>query len=217
MGIDRGVFITFEGIEGSGKSTQIKSLYTFLKNNISKKIFLTREPGGTKISEKIRKIVIKDLDSSNNPLTELFLLFAARAEHYDLIKKKLNDGFIVLCDRYLDSTIAYQHFNGTIELKIINYLQKLIDKNIKPNLTILLDVKPSLSKKRMHLRKKKLDRFDNESLKKMEIVRKGFLKIAKLNKKRIVVINNNLDQDASERKIKSKILNYLVKSIKIQT
>jgi len=211
MGIDRGVFITFEGIEGSGKSTQIKSLYTFLKNNISKKIFLTREPGGTKISEKIRKIVIKDLDSSSNPLTELFLLFAARAEHYDLIKKKLNDGFIVLCDRYLDSTIAYQHFNGTIELKIINYLQKLIDKNIKPNLTILLDVKPSLSKKRMHLRKKKLDRFDNESLKKMEIVRKGFLKIAKLNKKRIVVINNNLDQDSSERKIKSKILNYLVK------
>jgi len=211
MGIDRGVFITFEGIEGSGKSTQIKSLYTFLKNNISKKIFLTREPGGTKISEKIRKIVIKDLDSSSNPLTELFLLFAARAEHYDLIKKKLNDGFIVLCDRYLDSTIAYQHFNGTIELKIINYLQKLIDKNIKPNLTILLDVKPSLSKKRMHLRKKKLDRFDNESLKKMEIVRKGFLKIAKLNKKRIVVINNNLDQDASERKIKSKILNYLLK------
>lgn len=211
MGIDRGVFITFEGIEGSGKSTQIKSLYTFLKNNISKKIFLTREPGGTKISEKIRKIVIKDLDSSNNPLTELFLLFAARAEHYDLIKKKLNDGFIVLCDRYLDSTIAYQHFNGTIELKIINYLQKLIDKNIKPNLTILLDVKPSLSKKRMHLRKKKLDRFDNESLKKMEIVRKGFLKIAELNKKRIVVINNNLDQDSSERKIKSKILNYLVK------
>ena len=211
MGINRGVFITFEGIEGSGKSTQIKSLYTFLKNNISKKIFLTREPGGTKISEKIRKIVIKDLDSSSNPLTELFLLFAARAEHYDLIKKKLNDGFIVLCDRYLDSTIAYQHFNGTIELKIINYLQKLIDKNIKPNLTILLDVKPSLSKKRMHLRKKKLDRFDNESLKKMEIVRKGFLKIAELNKKRIVVINNNLDQDASERKIKSKILNYLVK------
>ena len=211
MGIDRGVFITFEGIEGSGKSTQIKSLYTFLKNNISKKIFLTREPGGTKISEKIRKIVIKDLDSSSNPLTELFLLFAARAEHYDLIKKKLNDGFIVLCDRYLDSTIAYQHFNGTIDLKIINYLQKLIDKNIKPNLTILLDVKPSLSKKRMYLRKKKLDRFDNESLKKMEIVRKGFLKIAKLNKKRIVVINNNLDQNASERKIKSKILNYLVK------
>jgi dTMP kinase len=211
MGIDRGVFITFEGIEGSGKSTQIKSLYAFLKNNISKKIYLTREPGGTKISEKIRNIVIKDLNSDNNPLTELFLLFAARAEHYDLIKKKLNDGFIVLCDRYLDSTIAYQHFNGTIELKIINYLQKLIDKNIKPNLTILLDVKPSLSKKRMHLRKKKLDRFDNESLKKMEIVRKGFLKIAKLNKKRIVVINNNLDQDASERKIKSKILNYLVK------
>lgn len=211
MGINHGVFITFEGIEGSGKSTLIKSLYFFLKKNISKKIFLTREPGGTKISEKIRKIVINDLNDSNNPLTELFLLFAARAEHYDLIKKKINNGYIVLCDRYIDSTIAYQHFNGLIDLKTINYFQRLIDKNTKPDLTILLDVKPAISKKRMLLRKKKLDRFDNESLKKMSIVRNGFLKIAKLNKKRIIVINNNLDQNLSFEKIKSKILNFLLK------
>ena len=74
MGLNRGIFITFEGIEGSGKSTQIKLLYKFLKENVSKKIFLTREPGGTKISEKIRKLVIKDLNEENNPLTELFLL-----------------------------------------------------------------------------------------------------------------------------------------------
>ena len=79
MGIDRGFFITFEGIEGSGKSTQIALLSSFLKKKITKKIFLTREPGGTKISEKIRKLVINDLDEKSNSLTELLLLFAARA------------------------------------------------------------------------------------------------------------------------------------------
>ena len=211
MGLDRGIFITFEGIEGSGKSTQIKLLYNFLKKNVSKKIFLTREPGGTKISEKIRKLVIKDLDDENNPLTELFLLFAARAEHYDLIKEKLSSGHIVLCDRYIDSTIAYQHFNGSIDLKLINYLQRLIDKNIGPNLTILLDANPSISKKRMLLRTKKLDRFDKESLKKMNIIKNGFLKVAKIQKKRIFVINANTDLDLIHDKIKSKVLKFLIK------
>jgi len=211
VGLDRGIFITFEGIEGSGKSTQIKLLYNFLKKNVSKKIFLTREPGGTKISEKIRKLVIKDLDDENNPLTELFLLFAARAEHYDLIKEKLSSGHIVLCDRYIDSTIAYQHFNGSIDLKLINYLQKLIDKNIGPNLTILLDANPSISKKRMLLRTKKLDRFDKESLKKMNIIKNGFLKVAKIQKKRIFVINANTDLDLIHDKIKSKVLKFLIK------
>ncbi|MDC0356976.1 dTMP kinase [Pelagibacteraceae bacterium] len=211
MGLNRGFFITFEGIEGSGKSTQIKLLYKFLKENISKKIFLTREPGGTKISEKIRKLVIKDLNEENNPLTELFLLFAARAEHYDLIKEKLKSGHIVLCDRYIDSTIAYQHFNGSIDLKLIHYLQKLIDKNIRPNLTILLDANPSISKKRMHLRAKKLDRFDRESLKKMNIIKKGFLAIAKMEKKRIFVLNGNTGMDLIHDKIKSKVLKSLIK------
>ena len=210
MVLNRGIVITVEGIEESGKSTQIKFLYRFLKKNISKKIFLTREPGGTKISEKIRKLVIMDLDEKNNPLTELFLLFAARAEHYDLIKEKLRSGYIVLCDRYVDSTIAYQHFNGSVDLKLIYYLQKLIDKNIRPNLTILLDTNPSISKKRMHLRKKKQDRFDRESLKKMNIVKKGFLAIAKMEKKRIFVINGNADLYLIQDKIKSKVLKFLI-------
>ena len=87
MGLKKGFFITFEGIEGSGKTTQIKLLYKYLKKK-TKKVYLTREPGGTKISEKIRSLVIKDLSNNTNPLTELFLLFAARAEHFDLIKKK---------------------------------------------------------------------------------------------------------------------------------
>ena len=133
------------------------------------------------------------------------------AEHYDLIKEKLKSGYIVLCDRYLDSTIAYQHFNGSIDLKLIHYLQKLIDKNIRPNLTILLDANPSISKKRMHLRAKKLDRFDRESLKKMNIIKKGFLAIAKMEKKRIFVLNGNTGMDLIHDKIKSKVLKSLIK------
>ena len=211
MGIDKGLFVTFEGIEGSGKSTQIKLLANFIKSKIKKKVFLTREPGGTKISEKIRKLVIHDLHSKSNSFTELFLLFAARAEHYDLIKNKLKKGYIVLCDRYVDSTIAYQHYNGNIKLEVINYIQKLIDKGHKPNLTFLLDINPSLGKKRMSKRNKKKDRFDKEPVNKMNKVRKAFKKIALLNKNRIVLIPNYLPKAVVQANIQKQLLRFLDK------
>lgn len=211
MGVNKGAFITFEGIEGSGKSTQIKLLASYLKKEISKKIFLTREPGGTVISEKIRSLVINHLNQKSNPLTELFLLFAARAEHFDLIKQKLKKGYIVLCDRYLDSTLAYQHYTGSIPLKYINYLQLLIDKNQKPNLTILLDLHPNVGKKRIIRRNKKLDRFDRESVEKMNLIRKAFLKIYKLNKNRIILVSNNLSKKEVQNNIRTIVLKYLNK------
>jgi dTMP kinase len=211
MGIKNGIFITFEGIEGSGKSTHIKLLYSFLKKNISEKVFLTREPGGTKISEKIRSLVINDLNEKSNPLTELFLLFAARAEHFDLIKKKLKDGYIVLCDRYIDSTIAYQHYTGKIKLKYINYLQLFIDKGQKPNFTILIDLHPSIGKKRIAQRKKKLDRFDSESVKKMILIRNAFLKIYKNNIKRVFLVSNNLSKNEVQNKIRTIVLKRINK------
>lgn len=204
-----GFFITFEGIEGSGKSTQIKLLASYLKKNFSKKIFLTREPGGTKISEKIRSLVINDLNDKSNPLTELFLLFAARAEHFDLIKKKLKQNYIVLCDRYIDSTVAYQHYTGSISLKDINYLQLLLDNNQKPNLTVLLDLDPKIGKQRIIKRNKKLDRFDKESVKKMDLIRRAFLKIHRLNKKRIVLVSNNLSKNQVRNNIRKIVLKYL--------
>ena len=209
MGIDRGFFITFEGIEGSGKSTQIALLSSFLKKKITKKVFLTREPGGTKISEKIRKLVINDLDEKSNSLTELLLLFAARAEHYDLIREKLNNNYIVLCDRYIDSTVAYQHYNGDIKLDVINYMQKLIDPKNKPDLTILLDIDPVVSKSRILKRNKKLDRFDKESVGKMNKIRKAFLKIAKLNKKRVIVISNNLSKKDVQTNVQNQVLKFI--------
>lgn len=211
MGINNGLFVTFEGIEGSGKSTQIKLLANFVKAKISKKVFLTREPGGTKISEKIRKLVINDLHSKSNSLTELFLLFAARAEHYDLIKDKLNKGYIVLCDRYVDSTIAYQHYNGNIKIEVINYMQKLIDKDQKPNLTFLLDINPSLGKKRISKRNKKKDRFDKESVNRMNKIRLAFKKIAMLNKNRIILISNHLPKAVVQANIQKELLKFLNK------
>lgn len=211
MGINKDLFITFEGIEGSGKSTQIKLLANFIKTKIRKKVFLTREPGGTKISEKIRKLVINDLNSKSNSLTELFLLFAARAEHYDLIKDKLNKGYIVLCDRYVDSTIAYQHYNGNIKLEVINYIQKLIDKDQKPNLTFLLDINPSLGKKRISKRSKKKDRFDKEPVNRMNKIRSAFKKIALLNKNRIVLISNHLPKAVVQANIQKELLRFINK------
>lgn len=211
MGINKDLFITFEGIEGSGKSTQIKLLANFIKTKIRKKVFLTREPGGTKISEKIRKLVINDLHSKSNSLTELFLLFAARAEHYDLIKDKLNKGYIVLCDRYVDSTIAYQHYNGNIKLEVINYIQKLIDKDQKPNLTFLLDISPSLGKERISKRSKKKDRFDKEPVNRMNKIRSAFKKIALLNKNRIVLISNHLPKAVVQANIQKELLRFINK------
>ena len=192
MGLKKGFFVTFEGIEGSGKTTQIKLLENYIKKNITKKVFLTREPGGTKVSEKLRKIIINDLNEKSNPYSELFLIFAARAEHYELIKKKIHLGFVVLCDRYVDSTIAYQHYNGSIPIKTINNLQRMIDNKIAPNLTFLLNLDVKKSKHRMKSRNKKLDRFDKYSINKMKKIGDAFLKIYKKNKKRIILVNNNL-------------------------
>lgn len=208
MGLKKGFFITFEGIEGSGKTTQIKLLYKYLKKK-TKKIYLTREPGGTKISEKIRSLVIKDLSNNSNPLTELFLLFAARAEHFDLIKKKIKEKYIVLCDRYINSTIAYQHYKGKINLKLINLIQANVDKGQKPNLTFLLDINPKITKDRILNRKKIIDRFDSDSLKNMNLIRNSFLKISKKFKKRINVINGSNEKKIVHNKIKFITENYL--------
>lgn len=209
MGLKKGLFITFEGIEGSGKSTQIKLLENFIKKNITKKVFLTREPGGTKVSEKLRNIIINDLTEKSNPYSELFLIFAARTEHYELIKKKINLGYIVLCDRYIDSTISYQHYNGSIPIKIINKLQQLIDKRKQPNITFLLNIDVKISRNRINSRKRKLDRFDRLSIYRMKKIRNAFLKIYKNNRKRIFLVNNNLNKEDSHSVIVKHFLKRL--------
>ena len=134
MGLKKGILITFEGIEGCGKSTQINKLYNFFKkNNI--KCIKTREPGGTKISEKIRKVIIEDLKNNEDNLTELLLLFASRSNHIIKISQYLKKNYIVICDRYIDSTYVYQHYEQGQSLKLINLLQKKIENKTKPFIT----------------------------------------------------------------------------------
>jgi len=204
MGLIRGNLITFEGIEGCGKSTQINKVYNFLKK---KKIncIKTREPGGTKLAEKIRKLIINDLANNEDNLTELLLLFAARSNHFLKIQEYLNKGYIVLCDRYIDSTYVYQHYEQGQSIKLINFLQNLIDKKNKPKLTFFIDIPVEVSKIRVRSRGK-LDRFDKYGVKKLNKLRNSFLKLSKKHN-RIININGK----KKEEEIRDEIINYLIK------
>ena len=200
-------FITFEGIDASGKSTQIKIIYKILKKK-NKKVFLTREPGGTILAEKIRNLII---NSNFTPLTELMLFYAARFDHFKKINYYLKKKYIVLCDRYIHSTYAYQHQEQKIDKKLINFLQNIIGKNSYPDLTFLIDLPTVLAKKRIKLRRKSKDKFDNYDLKKLNIIRKAFLKEKKKDKK-IFLINgaltkNQVTNQITKILIKKKILN----------
>ena len=204
MGLKGGALITFEGIEGCGKSTQIEKIYKFLKKKKIKCI-KTREPGGTKLSEKIRNLIINDLKNNEDNFTELLLLFASRSNHFLKISKYLKKNYIVLCDRYIDSTYVYQYYEQGQSLKLINYLQKKIDNNVKPFITFFLDISIGESKKRLYKRKK-LDRFDKYNKSKMNKLRNSFLKLSK-KFKRIIKIDGTKNQDDVHRDI----VGYLLK------
>ncbi len=204
MGVNNTKLITFEGIEASGKSTQINKIYNLLKKNKIKCI-KTREPGGTVLSEKIRKIIIKDLKNNEDNLTELLLLFASRSNHFKKISKFLDKGFVVLCDRYLDSTYVYQHYEQEQNLKLINFIQNEIDRGLKPRITFYIDITAKESKRRI-LKRGNLDRFDRYNKKKLNNLRLSFLKLTK-KFKRIVKIDGSKDVN----EIQNEILKLLIK------
>ena len=194
-------FITFEGIDASGKSTQAKILYKILKRQ-KKKVIITREPGGTKFSEKIRKIVVKD---EIQPLTELFLFYAARNEHFDKIKNYLKKNYIVICDRYIHSTYVYQQHQQKIERKFIHLLQNKISRYSYPDVTFFIDISAVEAKKRLKLRKNK-DKFDNYSLKQMNFLRKAYYEEYKKGKN-IFKLNGN----KKKNQVTTDIIKILVK------
>jgi dTMP kinase len=179
--------IVFEGIEGSGKSSHIKNVSNFLKK---KKIsFLKiREPGGNHNSEKIRKLILNKKSNFNNN-TDLLLYLAARSENIDIIKKNYKKK-IILIDRFIDSTIAYQHYGMGVSLKIINSINKYLLKNIRVNYTFLNIV----NKKNMFSRlkqRKKLNRYDQFNYSFYSKVQKGFIRLANKNLKKYKIINSN--------------------------
>ena len=204
MGIVKGNLISFEGIEGSGKSTQLNEVYNFLKKRKIKCI-KTREPGGTRLAEKIRKLIIKDLKNNEDNLTELLLLFAARSNHFLKIKKLIKRGYLVLCDRYIDSTYAYQHYEQGQDIKLINFLQNLISKKSFPKITFFIDIPVKISKLRVKGRGR-LDRFDKYGEKKLNKLRKSFINLTKKHNRII-----KIDGTKNKKDITIQIVNYLIK------
>ena len=182
----KGLFITFEGGEGGGKSTQIKKAAAFFKKN-DRKVLILREPGGTRISEAIREIILnKNFTEMADP-TELLLYLAARAQIVqEKILPALKKGTVVICDRFEDSTLAYQGYGRGLSIKGIQKVSELFARNkFQPDLTILLDIDPREGMKRGG----RHDRMERQSYLFHRRVRRGFLDLARKNPKRIRVIH----------------------------
>ena len=211
------LFITFEGVEGSGKTTQIQRLKKyFAQKGISFKI--TREPGGCSIGEKVRKILLDPDHREMVPMSELLLYEAARAQHMkEVIKPFLKKGGVVLCDRFSDATLAYQGYGRRIDLKWIERLNQLSSQGIKPDVTFLLDCPSDVGLKRaLHrnrtLKQEKEERFEKEKIQFHRRVRKGYLAIAKKEPRRVKVIDTRHGEAKVFEKIRKIVDNLLVGS-----
>lgn len=179
---NRGIFITFEGTEGAGKSTLIRELAARLQASFELPMTLTREPGGSTIAEKIRQVILETYPNETmDPWAELFLYESARAQHLaQIILPHLNQGGIVLCDRYTDSTLAYQGHARGLPWKQIQLLNRIATQNLKPDLTVLLDIDPAIGLARASEK----NRFEHEGVEFQKKVRLGFLKAKKESPKR---------------------------------
>ena len=196
--------IVFEGVEGTGKSYHIKNIQNYLKRKKIKFIKL-REPGGSVNSEKIRKMILNN-NSNFHKLTDLFLYVASRNENVQSIIKNNYKKKVILIDRFKDSTLAYQHFGMNINKKLINDLNNIVLKNIKPNFTFLNIVNMKNLKQRINRRKKnRYDKFNNNFYNR---VQKGYIKLAK-NKKNYMIIDSNNNILENKLKIQKKINSLL--------
>lgn len=186
------LFVTFEGSEGCGKSTQAKALWRRLLD-AGMPAELTYEPGGTPLGDKLRRLLKQEIDENIAPLSELMLFIVCRAELVNkVIRPGLEQGKVVVCDRFADSTLAYQGYGRGLDLKMIEYLNGLATGGIKPDLTILLDlpVGRGLGRKAGDV----ADRFESEDIVFHNKVRDGYLKLATREPERWLVIDANLPE-----------------------
>lgn len=205
------MFITLEGIEGSGKTTQVRHIVEFLQSK-GHACVATREPGGTRIGKQIRALLLDPESSDMDPMTELLLYTADRAQHVkQLILPLLSAGKAVLCDRYYDATVVYQGYARGLDIGLIRGLHKLILKDLKPDITILLDLPPEEGLARAWkqinsgTRTDIESRFEKETLAFHEKVRSGYLELARLEPERFRVI----DASKSESQVRKEILSIL--------
>jgi dTMP kinase len=210
------MLITLEGIEGSGKTTQIDYIATYL-NNSGLDYIITKEPGGTVLGEKIRSILLDPGNMNIHPMTELLLYAADRVQHIkELISPMIESGKIVICDRFHDSTTVYQGFTRGIDIALILQLNSLVLEGLAPDITFILDLDPEIGLKRAWKqindgsRSVSETRFENEKLQFHESVRNGYLELARHEPARFVVVDASLDPS----KVSEQILEYLGKYLK---
>ena len=185
--MQRGLFITFEGADGCGKTTQIELLDKYLRA-AGRDTLLTREPGSRGLGEKLREILL-NYDGEVSPTAESFLFLADRAQHVDcIIKPALKEGKIVLCDRHTDSTVAYQGYGRELDITQINYLNNIATGGLKPDLTIVFDIDVETSLARVGKNK---DRMESAGVEFFNRVRHGYLDIARKEPDRVKVIDSS--------------------------
>lgn len=201
-----GLFITFEGADGCGKTTQMDLLAKYLKNN-EKEVLLTREPGGKGLGEKVREILL-NYNGDVSDRCESFLFLADRAQNIDIIvNPAVEEGKIVLCDRHIDSTVAYQGYGRGLDIERINMLNNLATNGHKPDLTFVFDIDVETSMKRVG---KEKDRMESAGIDFHNRVRKGYLELAKQEPKRIKV----LDATKSIEEIHNEVIKIINEKLK---
>ena len=201
-------FISFEGGEGSGKSTQIKLLAKKLAKYGD--VITTREPGGTIEAEIIRNLLVKGKKNKWSGVVETLLLYAARKDHIDkVIVPSLKKNKWVLCDRFKESTLVYQGYGKNVDIDLIKKLDKIITNNLTPGLTFILDIDPIIGLKRSKRKSNTETRYEKMSLGFHNKIRKAFKTIARLNNKKFILINANQDinliQDIIWNEVSNKI------------
>jgi len=195
--MNRGRFITLEGGEGAGKSTNARYIKAWLEQR-GREVILTREPGGSPLAESVREVVLKKWAEGMPPLTEALLMFAARSAHlHNTILPALNAGRDVICDRFVDSSYAYQGAGNGFSLEQLQTLEAMVLGDFKPDLTIVFDLDPNIGLQRARSRGEQ-NRFEDETLAFMQRVRTAFLDRAKIQPTRYAVLNAGRDLEATQ-------------------
>lgn len=209
----QGLFLTLEGPEGSGKSTHIRHLATLLKRSGYHDVVQTREPGGTTIAEAIRGTLLMSYRGEPMiPVTEALLILAARSQHVThVIEPALQRGAVVLCDRFSDSTIAYQGFGRGLDLRWLQEANRVVTNGRDPDLTLLLDVPVGLGLRRRRNARGHTNRLDRESARFHQRVRKGFLRLARVDSRRIKIIRADKSEKHVRAEIQAVVLGWLRK------
>lgn len=188
MNQQAGKFITFDGIDGAGKTTQIERLADYLRQQ-GKTVYITREPGGTSLSEKIRELLLST-DNTMSATTELLLMFAARAEHIEaVLRPKVQLGEWIICSRFTDATLAYQGYARGVDLNKIQAVANVVHGDFNPDLSLFLDLPAELAAERRIGRGEAVDRFEAEDIAFMKAVRQGYLSIANAEPQRCKIID----------------------------